>query len=100
MEKKGTYIAFNIEEEMAVLPLWELGNGIYRLFLKEEIEAFKNGEPAVKTTKGFIGRDHLFRYASSDLKSIFFNDGNFILNTNIELEIEIRNRSVVSVKKL
>lgn len=93
-------IVINLKEEMMKLPLWNNGNGVYRLFVKEEIDRFKNGERAVKTTQGFISINDLFRYADTALKALFFIDGSFVLNTVIELEIVMSNRNVVGIKKV
>lgn len=81
-------------------PLWERKEGIYRLKVLKESIVFKNGDPSVQTTQGFISINDLFRFADADLKSLFFNNGQFVLNTNIELEIELKQKSIISVKKV
>ena len=80
-------------------PLWERGDGIYTLKITKESAVFKNGDASVQTTKGFISINDLFWFANQELKSLFFKDGNFVLNSNIELEIELKNKSIISVKK-
>jgi hypothetical protein len=99
MDKKPG-IRFTFEEELANVPLWQVKDGTYKVFIKKEIDTFKNGERAVKTSRGFISVNNLFRYADTALKALFFIDGSFVLNTEIELEIVMSNRNVVGIKKV
>lgn len=80
--------------------LWNLEDGIYKIYIKSERSPFRNGEEAVITSRGMISINDLFRFADDSLKILFFKDGDFVLNTEIELEIVMRNKGVVSVKKV
>jgi hypothetical protein len=80
--------------------LWNLDNGFYRIKLRSNRAPFKNGEAAIETSHGCISINDLFRHADEALKSLFFKDGSFVLNTEIELEIEMKNKGVVGVRKI
>lgn len=93
----------NLQEELQKwrdAALWNLANGVYRIKLLSNRAPFKNGEAAVETSHGCISINDLFRHADEELKSIFFKDGIFVLNTEIALEIEMKNKGVVGVRKI